>query len=102
MIRDPEPVIRRHLGLTLLNRSIQELNDLAAFHTDHVIVMIRVVELEHGAAAFEIVADDQAGPLKLRQHAIDRCQANIVSRIQKLFVDVFGAEMAHLGILENR
>ena len=56
--------------------------------------MVALVHFEHGLAAIEDVAAQQAGCLQLREHTVDGGQAHVVALLQQTAEDVFGREVA--------
>jgi len=101
MVGDFKTTFLRNLDLALLDFLIEEFLDLAAIQADQMVVVRTFVQLEHRLAGFEVIALQQAGLLKLRQHAIDRGQADIQVVIQQNTVHVLGAQMTHFGIVED-
>jgi len=59
------------------------------------------VDLENGHAVLEMMARHQARALELREHAIDRREADILAGVEQLFIDLFGRHMPGLATLEN-
>ena len=62
------------------------------------LVMLAVVQFEHGVFALEFVAVYQAGGLELCQHPVDRGEADFLARVHQGLVEVFGAQVA-VGIV---
>jgi len=91
------------LVLQPFNGLVEEFDDLAAFQTDHVIVMFLLGNLEQGVTTIEVMANDQASSFELSQYAVHGCQADILAGVQQCLVDVLGAEMSlHVpGLLED-
>ncbi len=90
--------------LPLLDHLVDEFHHLAALQTDQVIVVAAVVEFEHGMAAFEMVAQHEAGLFELGQHPVHRGEANVIALFQQGLVDVFGAHVTagrHLEDLQD-
>ena len=69
-------MVARYFFLKFLDSRIDKLDNIAAGHAHHVIMMPLIIELKHRAVAFKIVADDQAGILELREDAINRSKAD--------------------------
>ena len=63
--------------LALLDLGVEELFHLAAGGADEVIVVLAFVQFVNGLAALEVAAAQNAGLLKLRQHAVHRGQADV-------------------------
>ena len=72
-----KPRSRATCVLALLDLRVVELLDAAALQADEVVVVAALVQLEHGLAGLEVVADEQPGLLELRQHAVDRGEADV-------------------------
>ena len=109
-----EPLVRKgmpelfdqlgqHLGAGLddLELLVVELDDPAALEADHVVVVIAIVELEDRMTTLEIVPRNEAGSLELRQHAVDRREADFLARIQQVLVNILSARVPVAGIFEN-
>ena len=62
-------------------------------HTHDVVVMCPLIELEHGHAAFEMMAGDKAGRLELGEDPVHRGETDVFIRHQELLVDILGAHM---------
>ncbi|CAH0064151.1 protein of unknown function [Stenotrophomonas maltophilia] len=90
-------VVGSDLALQLLDLVALELDDLAAVHVDHVVMVAATVQLVDGLAAFEIVLEHETGGLELGQHPVDRRQADLVAMLKQLAVDIFGGHVV-LGI----
>ena len=65
------------------------------------VMMLALIQLEHGLAALEMVAYQQAGLLELRQNAIDGSKTDILAGGQQNLVDVLGGKMSFLAVLEQ-
>jgi hypothetical protein len=66
------------------------------------VVMMPLVQLEDRLPGVEVMADEQARLLELRQHPIDRGEPDVRAFGEQLPVDVFGREVPHLRRLEDR
>lgn len=73
----------------------------AAIEANEMVMVGAFVQLEYRLAGFKMIPVKQTCLLELRQHTIDRCQADIHIFGQQDLVDVLGAQVAHLTILEN-
>src|SRR5262249_45981985 len=60
-----------------------------------------MIQLENSHAVFEMVAGHKARGLELREHAINRGEADVLVRAEQLLVDVFGGEVARVAALQN-
>ena len=87
--------------LALFNFGVVKLLDPAAIEANQMIVVGALIELVDGLAAFKIAARQQACLLKLGEHAIHRCQANVGALIEQNTVNVFGGHMPLPARLEN-
>ena len=77
--------------------SSRELLDPSAVDADDVVVVLAFVQLEDGRAALEVMAGDEPGRLELREHAVDRREADVLVRIEQAAVDVLGTHVARLA-----
>ena len=75
--------------------AVDELLDTPAGQTDQMVVVRALVELEHRAPTFEVIACQQPGMLELRQHPIYRSQADVDVLGAQRLVDVLGAHVPH-------
>ena len=101
MLADLEAALARDLELPLLDLRVVELLDASALHADEMVVVLAFVQLEHGLARLEVMADQEAGLLELRQHAIDGGEADVESLGKQQLVDVLGGQVTHLRRLEQ-
>lgn len=90
-----------HLGLALFDLSVVKLFDVAALHAYQMVVMRAAIEFKHRLVGLEVVADQKAGLLKLRQHAVDRGQAGIGAVFLQQLVDIFRGQMPYRAALEQ-
>src|SRR6188508_140225 len=65
------------------------------------VVMRSLVELEHGHAVFKMVPRHQARGLELREHAVNRGEADVLVRLDEALVDALGRHMTRRATLEN-
>src|SRR5258708_11790259 len=100
MFTDREPQAGGDRFLPLFYARVDELFDLAAVHADDMIVVRALIELEYRHAVLEMMARDQAGRFELRQHAIDRGEADVLGRAEQPPVDLFGRHVAGDPALE--
>lgn len=90
-----------HGRLALFNLGIVKLFYFAAVEAHQMIVMCTFVELIHRFAAFKVAAREQPRLLKLREHAIDRGQANICALNEQHAVHIFCRHVALRTGLKN-
>ena len=90
VIADREPEALRHRCLPFLDARIHELFDPATVQTHDVIVVRGVIELEDRHAILEVMARNEPGRLKLREHAVNGCEPDILVTIEERPVNVFG------------
>lgn len=76
-------------GLSALNDFILEFGYLAAFDTNHMVVMVATVEFEHRVATLEMMAFHEAGSLELCQYPINGRKPDFLAFIEQDFVDFF-------------
>src|SRR2546430_7147744 len=91
----------RDLVLAPLDLGVVELLDATALQAHEVVVVAAFVQLEHGLAGLEVLAREQARLLELREHAIDRGEADVDAFGDERLVDILGGEVAHLAGLEE-
>jgi hypothetical protein len=101
VIDEFETVLFGDLVLQALDFVAGEFDDVARFDTDHVVVVLAIIEFEDRVPALEIVACDQARRLELREHAIDRRKPDFLTRVQQILVDILGTQMTIRGALED-
>lgn len=93
-------VVCNHL-LAPLDLVIGKLFDPAAFHANDMIVVFIGCHFEDRMSAFEVVANDQTRFLKLREHAVDGGEADLLVVLDEMLVDILRAEMVHIGAFQN-
>ena len=96
MVAQFEAEALRNRALPFLDALVDELLDPAAVNTDDVVVMLAFVKLEYRGSALEVMASDEARPLELGQDAVDRCEPDVLVRLDEATVDVLGAHVARL------
>jgi hypothetical protein len=101
VVADREAAFLRDPPLALLDLGVVELLDPAALHAHEVIVVARVVELEHRLARLEVMALQEPGLLELREHAIHRRQTDVEPVGHQQPIDVLGRQMPHRALLEE-
>ena len=87
--------------LSLFDALVHELFDAAAVQTHDMVVMRSLVELENGHAVFEMVPRHQAGGLELRQHAVNRRQADVLVGLDQTLVNALSRHMPGRAALED-
>lgn len=87
--------------LARLDFRIDEFFDPAALHTNQVIVMLPVVQLEYGFSGFEMVPFEQAGLLKLSQYAINRGEPNVHAFVHQQTINILGRHVALAAMLKK-
>lgn len=88
--------------LARLDLGIKKLLDPATVHTHDVVVVMAFVEFKNRLAVFKVASAQDAGLLKLRQHAVHRGQADGDVVREQDFVNVFRAHVTLAGILKQR
>lgn len=101
MILERVPVPGGDIALQLLDSLVAKLDHLAGLETDHMVVMGTIGELEDGSGPFEIVTGHQTRLFELRQHAIDRCETELLTAFQQQPVDALGTEVPILAGFED-
>ncbi len=89
------------LSLPLLDGVVHELLHPAAPHTDDMVVVLALVELEYRGAALEVVAFHQFRRFELGQDPVDGGQGDILALLQQQLVDILGTDMLILALLQN-
>jgi hypothetical protein len=79
--------------LHIFNFRIHEFDDLTGLNANHVIAVLSLIELEYGSPTFEVMPVDEAGILELREHPVNRCKANDLTRFDELAVNVFSRQV---------
>ena len=90
-----------HLALTVFDFGVDKLFDSAARQAHQMIVMRAFVQLEHRAAAFEMIARQKPGLFKLGQHPIHRRKPDVDMLGYQRFVNVLGAHVTHAELLRT-
>jgi outer membrane protein assembly factor BamE len=85
---DDVAVLVRDLLLQGLDLGAGELDHLPGLDIHHVVVVLAVVEFINRLAALEVVLQHQAGRLELRQHPVNRGQADLLAAVDQAAVDV--------------
>jgi len=93
VVDETEAEARGDLRLAFLDSRIGELLDSSAILADDVVVVLALVQLENRRAALEVVAGHETSRLELREHAIDRGQADVLVRLDQPTIDVLGAHV---------
>jgi hypothetical protein len=84
------------LGLKFFNRRILKFFDLAALHTDQMVVVVPAVKFEDRIAAFKVVAHDQAGGFKLCEDAVHRGEPDFFTFTDQGLEDILGTEVLNV------
>lgn len=101
VVHDSESVPLGNGTLALFDDLFDKLDDASAFHANQMVVVSVAVQLEHGLAAFEMMAADQTGAFELGQDPVDRRQTDLLAGLQQFLVHVLGAQMPLIAALEN-
>jgi len=88
-----ETVPRGDLALPVLDPCVGKLRDSPAVLADDVVVVLALVEFEHRRPALEVMPLHEAGRLELRQHAVDRGEADVLIGLEQAAVYVLGAHV---------
>src|SRR5439155_19022089 len=87
--------------LALLDAGIHELFDPATVQTHDVIVVGTLIELEDGHTVLEMMARNEPGRFKLRQHAVDGREPYVLVTVEECPINVFGRKMTSRAALED-
>jgi len=101
VVADREAMPLGDRRLPLLDAAIDELFDPTAIETQDMVVVRPGVELEYGHAIGEVMPRDEPRRLELREHAVDRGQADVFLQVDEPPVDVFGRQVARAAFLED-
>lgn len=89
------------LVLQALNLVTDKLDDAPGLYVHHVVMVMALCQLKNRMPSFEMVARDQRRRLKLRQHAINRRQADILARFEQMTVDLLRTQVTRVTRLED-
>jgi len=98
---DGEPALLGDVLLALFDFGIAEFFHPAALQADQVVVVLALVELEHGLAGFKIMTLQQTRLFELRQYTIDGGKADVLVLLDQLAVDILGSKVPLSGVLEQ-
>lgn len=90
-----------HGGLPFFNLGVVKLFHPPAVEADQMVVVRAFVQLIHRFTTLKIAAREQPCLLKLREHAIDRGQANVGALIEQHAVHILRRHVPLLAALEN-
>lgn len=96
-----EATLARNFLLTLFYCRIIKFFDAAALQAHQMVMMTALIELKNGFAAFEMMAHEQTGGLKLCQHTINRRQTDIHLLGEQMPIDILRRQMAIGAFLED-
>ena len=82
MVCQREAEFRGNFMLPLFDFGIDKFLNPATLQAQNMIMMIALIQLENRLPAFEMVSFDQAGRFKLRQHPVNRRQADFLASTQ--------------------
>ena len=77
----------------LLDDRIVELLHPTCFDADDMVVVTLGDQFKHRLTTLELVTSDDICRFKLRQNAIDSCQADFLTPRQKFFVNILGTHV---------
>ena len=101
MVLDGEAMLLRDRMLVPLDGVIHELLHLATLTAHDVVMMGTPVQLEDRLPALEMVALGEPGIHELRQHPVDRGQANLFPALEQGLVDILGGHVMPVGLLQH-
>ncbi len=87
--------------LALFDTAVHELFDGPTVHTDDMIMMRTMIELENRDAALEMMASHESGGLELGQHAVNGREADVLVRDQQLFIDILSTHVVGGDLRKN-
>jgi hypothetical protein len=101
MVLKTETTRLGNAALAGFNVCIKKLFYPTAGEAHQMVVVCALIQLKHGFADFKVVARQNAGLLKLHEHAINGGKADVGAFIEHAAVNVFGAQMALGAVLKN-
>src|SRR5215471_12702683 len=101
VLRDLESAVACNLRLPLLDFGVVELLDPSALKANQVVVMMPFIQLEDRLPGLEMMTDEKARLLELRQHAINGGKTDVETLSKQLPIDVLGREVPHFRHLEQ-
>ena len=101
MLQQLETVPFRDFVLQALDFLADEFDHLATVNTDHVVVVLAVIELEDRMPIREIVPGYETGSLELGQDPVDGREADVLARLQQLLVNILRTHVPRLRALED-
>lgn len=101
MVVDGKATFLGDFLLPFFNFGVVELFHPAALQAHQMIVMLALVEFEHGLVAVEVVTHEQAGLFELSQYPVNRGQANVLTLVLKQLVDFLGCHVPFVALLEQ-
>ena len=87
--------------LALLDFSVIKLFHLAAVQADQMVMVLALVELVNRFATLKVVAAQDTGLFKLRQHPVHRGQADVDVFAQQMAKNIFRRHVALRAALKN-
>ncbi len=96
-----EATILGNLMLAFFNLSIIKFLNPAALQADKMIMVAAFVEFKNGAPTLKMMALEQAGLFKLRQHTVNRRQPDVGILVKQQFIDVFRRHMSFFRCLKQ-
>ncbi len=88
-------------ALAILDARLHELLNPTAIQAHDVIVVFPQIQLENGHAVLEMLASHESRGFKLGQDAINSRESNVLMLLEKLSIDVLGAQVAHAAARQN-
>ena len=101
MIADIETLLRGYLSLPSFDGFVNKFLDLTAFDTHDVVVVLTAIQFEHRMPTLEIPPLHQSSRLKLRQHAVNRRQSDLLIGVQQHAVDILGTNVPLPAVLQQ-
>lgn len=93
-------MIRKFVSQAVTDFNLPGFNDfilkfvhLAAFYTDHVIMVFTTIQFEYRISTFEMVAFNKSGSLELCEYSINGGQTNFFAFFKQILVDFFGGQV---------
>jgi hypothetical protein len=101
VVPDFEAALLGHRTLPRFDGLIKELLHVTAVNTHDVIVVRTGVQFEYSEAAVEMMPADKSGGFELREHPIDRGEAEVLMLIAQAPMNLFRRQVSRLRAFED-
>ena len=102
MILDGKSMVIRNFLLERFDAPFKKLGDITTLCTNHMVMVVFIIEFKNSAFSLEVVFDNQSGIFKLGENTVNRGKSNrFIVFQQQLLVDVFCGQVTDLTVFEN-